>query len=78
MNLKMPVKLEGENCSIDIDQQCFLSLDLRRYRQEAYLYDNKIFLFGGGGLTGISYSLENVGLRHSMTGYSVISIVSVL
>jgi len=31
-----------------------------RYRQEAYLYDNKIFLFGGGGVSGISYSLERL------------------
>ena len=42
------------------------TLCLFRYRQEAYLYDNKIFVFGGGGLTGISYSLENVGLHSSM------------
>jgi hypothetical protein len=31
-----------------------------RYRQEAYLYENKIYLFGGGGSSGISFSLENV------------------
>ncbi|CAF0966121.1 unnamed protein product [Rotaria sordida] len=29
-----------------------------RYRQEAYLYKNKIFLFGGGGVSGISFSFE--------------------
>ncbi|CAF4475798.1 unnamed protein product [Rotaria socialis] len=31
-----------------------------RYRQEVYLYDQKIFVFGGGGGSGISYSLENL------------------
>ncbi|CAF2578675.1 unnamed protein product [Rotaria sp. Silwood2] len=31
-----------------------------RYRQEVYLYDNKIFLFGGGGSSGISFTLENL------------------
>jgi len=31
-----------------------------RYRQEAYLYNNKIFLFGGGGVSGISFSLEHL------------------
>jgi hypothetical protein len=31
-----------------------------RYRQEAYLYENKIYLFGGGGSSGISFSLEYV------------------
>ncbi|CAF4719053.1 unnamed protein product [Rotaria sp. Silwood1] len=31
-----------------------------RYRQEIYLYDNKIFLFGGGGSSGTSFSLENL------------------
>jgi hypothetical protein len=31
-----------------------------RYRQEAYLYKNQIFLFGGGGVSGISYSLERL------------------
>ncbi|CAF0993449.1 unnamed protein product [Rotaria sordida] len=31
-----------------------------RYRQEIYLYDNRIFLFGGGGSSGISFSLENL------------------
>jgi len=31
-----------------------------RYRQEAYLHKNQIYLFGGGGVTGISYSLEYV------------------
>ncbi|CAF2833928.1 unnamed protein product [Rotaria sp. Silwood2] len=31
-----------------------------RYRQEVYLYDNKIFLFGGGGSSGVSFTLENL------------------
>ena len=35
---------------------------LFRYRQEAFLNNRKIFVFGGGGVSGISYSLENVRL----------------
>ncbi|CAF0810157.1 unnamed protein product [Adineta steineri] len=31
-----------------------------RYRQEAYLHKNQIFLFGGGGVSGISYSFEHL------------------
>lgn len=31
-----------------------------RYRQEAYLHDNKIYVFGGGGTSGISFSLETL------------------
>lgn len=31
-----------------------------RYRQEVYLHDNKIYVFGGGGTSGISFSLENL------------------
>jgi hypothetical protein len=35
----------------------------QRYRQEAYLYNNKIFLFGGGGVSGISFSLKHVSIK---------------
>lgn len=31
-----------------------------RYRQEAYLHNNEIYLFGGGGVSGISYSLKRL------------------
>ncbi|CAF1560247.1 unnamed protein product [Adineta ricciae] len=31
-----------------------------RYRQEAYLHQNKIYLFGGGGVSGISFSLKHL------------------
>ncbi|CAF0761007.1 unnamed protein product [Didymodactylos carnosus] len=33
-------------------------VDAGRYRQEAVLYENKILLFGGGGVSGISFSLK--------------------
>lgn len=31
-----------------------------RYRQEVYLHDDKIYVFGGGSSTGLSLSLENL------------------
>jgi len=34
-----------------------------RYRQEAYMHEEKIYLFGGGGSSGVSFSLENVSVR---------------
>ncbi|UJR27391.1 hypothetical protein I4U23_008681 [Adineta vaga] len=36
------------------------SSETGRYRQEAYLHENKIFLFGGGGVSGISFSLKHL------------------
>jgi hypothetical protein len=33
-----------------------------RYRQEAFIHDDRIYVFGGGGLSGVSYSLEHVSV----------------
>lgn len=41
------------------DFSIFVQSD-RRYRQEVYLHKDKIYVFGGGGVSGISFSLENV------------------
>ena len=50
LNVPRPFYRFHTNCSL-------------RYRQEAYLYKNKIFIFGGGGATGISFSLEHVSRK---------------
>ncbi len=60
MKLKIRVKQEGKKFGInEIENEYFVYL---RYRQEAYLYKNRIFLFGGGGVSGISFSLEHVSI----------------
>jgi hypothetical protein len=58
MKLKIQVTQEGK-IFIEKENIKFQSF-FRRYRQEAYIYGNKIFVFGGGGVSGISFSLENV------------------
>ena len=63
MKLKRPVNKEGNLIKYKI--KIFIHFYFLRYRQEAYLYKNKIFLFGGGGVSGISYSLEHVIIRYS-------------
>jgi hypothetical protein len=60
MKLKIPVKPEGKD--LDSIKMNIQILNFQRYRQEAYLYKNQIFLFGGGGVSGISYSLQRVSL----------------
>ena len=61
MKLKVRVKQEGKRF-IELRNRNWKGWFLR-YRQEAHLYKNKIFLFGGGGTSGISFSLEHVSTR---------------
>ncbi len=61
MKLKNSLKVEGKKIFFLHRKIKFVHfLFYLRYRQEAYLYENKIYLFGGGGSSGISFSLENV------------------
>ena len=51
---------EGGRQVLDEEETVLLTLCTCRYRQEAYLFDNQIFLFGGGGSSGIAFSLQHV------------------
>ena len=62
MKLKILVKVEGEKIVLE-DRFIDYFFSNKRYRQEAYVHDNKIYLFGGGGSSGVSFSLENVSLE---------------